>query len=318
MTLPDFLEDDADTLLEIEQAAANAATTPLRKPFQRVLALLVALWPGDDASDAAKAAALRKLNLKRMLDVRDRVEAAILTACVDALDEGIMRGIDQAASAGVRLNDSFKRELPESVRVAARATWDSTKAQVDQGRAKLKQAQTLAQAQEAVTTAGHAINRVESAARWATNKANNEGLKLVSERSKDLVRVWRNERTACVHCLAYAGKAAEEGGYPAGLTFGAKPLHDKPVVSPPLHPNCRCTQWLLHVDAAGAVMAALEREAKRSVLRGWSEPSESNTTRIDAAKRLLASGSTLPKSVKEYARKAVKRGEFPRGRDFPG
>ena len=46
-------------------------------------------------------------------------------------------------------------------------------------------------------------------------------------------------------------------------------------------------------------------------------PSEGNSVRIDAARRLLNEGTNLPKSVKQYAEKSVKRGEFSRGRKPP-
>lgn len=318
MSQPQSLVDNAEALLEIEKAAARKATTPLRKPFQRVLALLISAWPGDDASDEAKAAVIKRLNLGPLLGVTDAVESAILSSSLEALSSGIETGIQQATDSGVPLNDSFKRTLPESVVSAARATGDAIREQVSKARALLRVASTLAEAQQAVSVAGHAINRVEASSRWATNKASNEGLSAVNERSNDLVLIWKNERTACVHCLAYAGRMSNGDGYPGGLTYGDKPLSTERIPSPPLHPNCRCTQYVLHRDVAGAVAKGLVREAKRSVLRGWSVPSESNAVRIYAAKRLLAQGSTLPKSVKDYAARAIRRGEFPRGRQFPG
>lgn len=318
MTQPQSLVDNAEALLEIEKAAAREATTPLRKPFQRVLALLISTWPGDDASDEAKAAVIKRLNLGPLLGVTDTIESIILSSSLEALSSGIETGIQQATDSGVPLNDSFKRTLPELVVSAARATGDAIREQVSKARALLRVAKTLAEAQQAVSVAGQSINRVEAAARWATNKASNEGLSAVNERSNDLVLIWKNERTACVHCLAYAGRIATSNGYPGGLTYGETPLSTERVPSPPLHPNCRCTQYVLHRDVAGPVAKALVREAKRSVLRGWSVPSESNAVRIDAAKRLLAQGSTLPKSVKDYAARAIRRGEFPRGRQFPG
>jgi hypothetical protein len=92
--------------------------------------------------------------------------------------------------------------------------------------------------------------------------------------------------------------------------------------------NCRCEliTWLgpaaLHpVDTAiyhrpelqGNVdlAAAMRREAKRAVLRGWSLPSESEAVRLRGAERLLRAGSGLPKTVEARARKAVKDRHFP-------
>jgi hypothetical protein len=68
---------------------------------------------------------------------------------------------------------------------------------------------------------------------------------------------------------------------------------------------------------------ALRREAERSVLRGDALPSESENVRLHAADRLLArigaaknsrspSGWPVPASVKQRAKRAVKRGAFTR------
>lgn len=128
-------------------------------------------------------------------------------------------------------------------------------------------------------------------------------------------RIWVAERDACVHCLAYAGETAGPGiPFALGLTFGDKPLvlsaHQIPLVSPPLHPHCRCVIQLWD-EADTAVVDALKREAKRSVLRGFSLPSESEGARIRAAARLLAIGAGLPKTVEDRARRAVRAGRFP-------
>jgi hypothetical protein len=121
--------------------------------------------------------------------------------------------------------------------------------------------------------------------------------------------VWVSERDACVDCLAYSGTVSETGQFPTGQTFGSKPIK-KPgkKTSCPLHPNCRCRLRALR-DPSFAT--SLKREAERSVLRGFSLPNESEKRRLDAASRLLADGVNAPASVKAYAAKAVKAGEFP-------
>ena len=77
--------------------------------------------------------------------------------------------------------------------------------------------------------------------------------------------------------------------------------------------NCRCTVEPLR---AQEFADALRREADRSVLRGFSLESESMKVRIDAARRLLADPNLVaPKSVIDFARRAVRNGAFPtRGR----
>lgn len=303
-----------DSLLEIEHDTARKASGPLRKPFRRVLALLIATWPGDDASDDAKRSALRRLNTEALLAPMDAVEAAILSGATEALSQGIDAGAGMALVSAT----PFKRTVDAALEQAARYVRVAARQQVDRGTALLRQAQTLEQAQTALIAASP-IPRVERVARHVTNKASNDGIELVAASDTALVLVWRAERDACVHCLAYQGHSPVRGKYPRNLTFGAKPLKQPGAVrQPPLHPNCRCTQWVIHKDVAEPVRVALLREAKRSILRGWSVESESDKVRVDAAKRLLAKPNGLPKSVQDYARTAVKRGEFKRGRVFPG
>ncbi len=137
--------------------------------------------------------------------------------------------------------------------------------------------------------------------------AGNEGSTAVAD-AAGLATVWVAETNACVHCLAYSGRIAKAGkDFPGGLTYGAKSYYPDPLPHPPLHPNCRCTvEPLRSVEYA----TALRREADRSVLRGFSLESESMGVRIDAAKRLVASGVDAPKTVIQYAERAVKRGKF--------
>lgn len=315
--LPKLFDSNVDTLLELEHTIANKAVKPFMSPFRKVLARLIATWPGDNADQLAKQAALTRLNLELMLMPLGEAENIILTGSLDALVNGIEAGLGMASASGVDLTTPFKRTLPAGVAAQAQGLQRSLRSQVSQARTMLRDAQTLEQAMHAVILASPQA-RVEATARAVTNKASNLGLNAVAESHPDLVQVWRAEPDACVHCLAYQGHQRGWGGYPAGLTFGKKPLSTEPVSEPPLHPNCRCTQWIVHRESAHDIMTGLTREAKRSILRGWSVESESESIRVDAARRLLAKHPDLPKSVQVYARNAVAKGAFARGRDFPG
>lgn len=158
---------------------------------------------------------------------------------------------------------------------------------------------------------GHA-NRVAGSISDAINRAGNEGTTAVAD-AANLSTVWVAETDACVHCLAYSGRVAKPGKtFPGGLTYGKKSYYPNAIETPPRHPRCRCTVEPL---VAKEYAEALRREADRSVLRGFSLPSESMRVRVDAADRLLARGVDAPKSVIAYARRHVKSGEFPtRGR----
>lgn len=317
MALPKLFDDSVDSLLELEHATANKAVKPFLAPFRKVLALLTAIWPGDDADPMAQQAALAKLNLEIMLEPLSTAESIILTGALTALEHGIKAGLSMASTSGVDVTSTFKRELPASVATPVLGLQQSVRARFQQARVLLRAARSLEQAQTAVTLA-YPQPRVEAMARQATNLASNKGLNAVAEADSNLVQVWRAERDACVHCLAYQGHRRMGGGYPAGLTFGKKSIRTERVPEPPLHPNCRCTQWVIHKESAGDIQAGLKREAQRSILRGWSVESENEKIRVDAARRLLAKHPAMPKSVQAYARRAVRNGAFARGKDFPG
>lgn len=153
-----------------------------------------------------------------------------------------------------------------------------------------------------------AANRVRQTTTAEVVSAANLAVRSVAD-GAGLPSVWVAERDACVRCLAYAGKSAAAGeDFPGGLTFGRPPKKKPSALSgPSLHPHCRCFLEPLR-DASYA--EALEREARRSVLRGYSLESETQSVRLDAAKRLLEKGSGAPKSVDAFARKSIKAGAF--------
>lgn len=169
-----------------------------------------------------------------------------------------------------------------------------------------------------VGRANQAVHRLRAAARWSVNRGHADGVRAITD-PLGYGRVWVAERDGCVHCLAYSGKIAMAGGeFPVGLTFGKSPLTwAEELPDPPLHPNCRC-QTIPWLPGHGmAFPEALEREARRSIARGWSLENEAEGVRLDAAERLLARGANLPKTVQERARRAVRLGTFPSGRVPP-
>jgi len=151
-----------------------------------------------------------------------------------------------------------------------------------------------------------AANSTRASVTSSINMSGNDATTLVAD-AADLPTVWVAETDACVECLAYSGLAADPGDlFPGGLSYD-KSYNDEDLEAPPLHPNCRCT-----VEPLGdpSYAEALRREADRSVLRGFSLESEGMATRIRAAKKLIEGGVDAPKSVIDYAKKSVKKGEF--------
>lgn len=193
-------------------------------------------------------------------------------------------------------------------------------------RGKLDAAARAVRDGDAETGAGlasRAVADAEGAARSAANEGLNAGTAVRAARA-GLNLLWVPEVNACLHCLAYAGWVVEPNDpFPAGLTFADKPLPRPdslgPLRWPPLHPNCRCRVRAVDLrpgrppkdlrDRAVSPAAAVAREARRSVLRGWSGYA-SNPAALRAAERLLAAGAGLPKTVEARARRDVKRGEF--------
>lgn len=197
---------------------------------------------------------------------------------------------------------------------AVRSAPDLLKEQVKRARVLLAQANTINQAQQAVQAVEYGVTRVERLNDWA--EVRNQADNVVRSLQSDEKAVWVPERDACVHCLAYAGKARSKDGFPGGLTYGDKPLTTGVVGNPPLHPNCRCELRVVSKSNKD-IQSGLIREAQRSIVRGFSLESEPEGVRLRATKALLAKGVNLPESVKKYGRRSVKQGGYPRGRDVP-
>lgn len=181
---------------------------------------------------------------------------------------------------------------------------------------------TITAVTDALMPAQKAIQVAEQATTYTVNAASTAGIVSVAAHLPDeeVQLVWVAERDACVHCLAYAGEVINmHESFPVNLTYGKKPLVPWPeplwLSGPPLHPNCRCrlSVWLGHAEGAPGptLPEVLKREAQRSILKGWRMETESEGVRLAAADRLLAKGVNAPKSVKNYARTAIKRGKFP-------
>lgn len=143
----------------------------------------------------------------------------------------------------------------------------------------------------------------------AINGSVNQGVEEVARAAGQDV-VWVSERNACVHCLAKSGQVVQPGQRFPTFTYGSRPIETgKGLKRPPLHGWCRCKLEVLNHQSYAD---ALRRESERSILRGFALATESPRVRIEAAERLLEQGTDAPKSVQQYARKAVKSGKFPK------
>lgn len=329
-----LLYGHADEAEALEHEAAAAATLDLRNRMQAVSQWLAARWVAEFGAltieaDPGRLHLLLAELRQRLAGVRLDPTRVLLSWGDRALALGVTQAGDEIGVA-VPLAATLGRDSVAAIGRAAEA--------VD---TRLRQAQRLLtvirgskhdDVMPGLAAAHAAVSDVDRAARWVVNREVNNGSHQVADvLFTDLM--WVAERDACVHCLAYSGVVAAHGQpFPPDLTFGAKPITPWPdgiLERPPLHVNCRCrvTPWIGH-DTEGARTAsipgwhkgqasanvslsdALKREARRSVLKGWSLPSESNYVRLQAADRLLQRGANLPTTVEAQARRAVRTGHF--------
>lgn len=256
--------------------------------------------------------ALRRMLARESPGVRE----SVLKLTAPAIGKDLAAAVGAAWNIGIRDASGLLGTSPKLGALPPKKLVDSARASERFIAAELAKAKALARtgADPLVVMApvNAARTRLEADVATLVNGAGNAGSTAVAD-AAGVATVWIAETNACVECLAYSGRTAGPGKtFPGGLTYGAKSYNPEPVAYPPRHPNCRCT-----VEPLGdeSFAAALRREADRSVLRGFSLESESMKTRVDAAERLLARDPSAPASVKAYARRAVKAGEFPtRGR----
>lgn len=342
-----LLDEHADLILAIELAASAAAVASLVQQLGQIQRTIAVVWistfgaltpPSWTDGPSIRQDGRRRQGLQRLADT-------LIDALQDvsvSVSDPILGFADRAAATSQRqaLTVVGARPAPRTARVSPKlqkviaATDAAVRERIDAaiGLLRNKPPETWQEMTDALAVANQARASAERAAAWAINQAAADAVLGEADRLGGQV-VWVAERDACVACLAYSGQLATPGGsFPVGLTYGDKPLlpwpDPKHLPGPPLHPHCRChlMLWFGHDTAAAAAAlpqgvktahvsypAALRREADRSILRGWSLQSESHRARLRAAERLLAKGKALkaPQSVKDYARRAVRRGGWP-------
>jgi len=286
------------------------------------------------------AAALEQLEETTTARVRDVAQRALASGVTAAALAAVARtvvelvraavraalrlgaGIAEAAARAARRRPrrARRRGRAPAVRVPARLA-RTVPVERDVQAAVGRAAEDLRPAgpEERRRVADRAVRRLEGVAATAVNQAAAAG---AVEAGRQLAAdgvMWVAERDGCLHCQALSGHVMPVGRrFPASVTFGDKPLKWAGFTGlPPRHPRCRCRPRPVWGDVRAA-SSALQREARRSVVRGFSLPSESSAARLRAAERLLRRGAGLPRSVEAYGRDAVRVGRFPRGRMVPG
>lgn len=314
----------AAEILAIEAAAAYAVTAPLR----RELAALGRAANGRQlladmtGTTAAAQAAFARAELAALGAVlTDGTISAILTRYAEqALDTAVT-----AIIAGTGLADTgvvLDAPTLEVIRGAERAAL----AYIQDAVRLLHGAPDPLATRSALATASRAVTSLASTASLAVNGAANTAPYDLAVRN-GMRLLWIAERDACVVCAALSGHLSDPGigeGFDETATFGTTPAPDvwppgMPLLRPPRHINCRCqiVVWEGSRPGEQTLPDRLQHEARRSILKGWSRPSESQRVRLKAAHRLLAEGGGgLPQSVQEEAARSVARGRF-RSRTVP-
>lgn len=335
---------DDEAALAFELRAARQVTVELRKAATAFSAWLLLFYARQAAPDgtltpaqqqqlrAAADAGLAALSV----DVAVRTTAAVLAATGLTIrqEKTVLaeHGIDAATLDVVHADPVLLHAGRDTARILDAAVADARHFATVAPLASASDVQVLA------AKAGGTVSRVERQVRFVTNRAINQTtLEIVkaaapepavpqmseaprSERLRltppGMRVVWWAERDACLACQALSGQVADpsEGvGFDEFATFG-KPGSapdvwppGMPLMSPPRHNNCRCRLRIISANNI-SIPEALQREAQRTVARGWSDY-DSKRQRLSAADRLLAH-SALPKTVNARARADVQRGAF--------
>jgi hypothetical protein len=309
-----LLDVQADEVIAAERAAARVAAAGIRAALGRLTREITHLWllvVGDLDTAATPGqrdtlnARLRPLFAALAVDPRPD----LTRAAEHALGLGVTHAMQQAGGEFV---DADRLLLPHEVEAVIGRLPGRIRGQVDQGLTAAAAAERYTDLAAAADLAGRAAARAEANARWVVNRSVAAGTQHAAGQL-GLQAVWRAERNACLRCTSYAGAVNTGGGFLPVRNYTDRPLDL--ITRPPAHPSCRCQLCLWSPAWRGPgpgddLPAALAREARRSVVKGWSLPSESEAARLRAARRLLESGAGLPKTVVAEGRTAVRRGRF--------
>lgn len=307
---------DLARVMAVPELEALAAVTA--RVFRRLRGLYVLLFGSISAKPSPSTVERRRSSAP---DKRTEIKPSQSTidfpqVWTDAVDNGLTEIIDAMDAATDAVHAAEPRaEVAKPLR--------ERKAKM---RAALKPAEVAKRGFISVQVAARQPEHLETAVRGAVSNVLVEDARTAAHaearrRGDGWVLIWVPERDACVICTRLAGEHVQPGGaFNLALTYGAHnptPWHDTEdadtLTGPPRHPFCRCELHVIHVSGLSSARDALQREARRSIAKGWALPSEGGSVRVKAAKRLLARGPGLPKTVvAETARRLKKPATFVR------
>lgn len=324
-----------DAIRDLEDATIEEAVDGLSDAFTKMAHDTTRQWTrlfggpraqaGDDQLLERILRAVREAIGRLMGGLGQRASTALDKALSPAVRLGMTQGAQVLSMLTGRRTDAHAARPSRTLRRAAHALHDLVGEQHRSAlvllKAKLVRRLGLTGALAAIGRARGVVGRLNAAIAHTVNEAVNEGI-AEQIRKSGAKKVWVSERDACVTCAAYAGHVvAVDEDFPAGLSWDPNQRgRTEAIATPPRHPHCRCRiaawddDWA--VPGVPPLPEVLQREARRSIARGWSLPTESGAARIRAARELLRTGARLPKSVAEFAADAVRAGRFT-DRTFP-
>lgn len=326
--------EQTDAVRDLEDDIASRALGDLDARFAVLAQRSITAWVtafGGVRAEAQDPGVLRRIlaavraAIRRLLGpLSSRAQGALEDALVDAVLLGARQHAAFVEEASGRRTRPVSTRPSRGLRRRAAAIADAVNERRDRALAILRpnRVHRWSDVQTGIGTARSAVPAVRTHITTVVNEAVNEAAQAAIDQHGEK-KVWIAERDACVNCAAYAGLTAAPGAaFPAGLSWDPNQAgrDERELDGPPKHPNCRCriAAWddAWEQEGVPTFPDVLRREARRSVARGWSLPTESGAARIRAARELLRTGAGLPKSVEEFAARAIRVGRFA-DRTFP-
>lgn len=320
--------EQTDEVRALEDRIAARALGGIDARFDILTRRSITAWVaafGRVQAEASNPGVLRRILAAIRAAIR-RLLGPLSARAEEALSEALL----EAMRLGARQHAAFLDEAtgqdrrPVSVRPSRRlrnrvsAVAEAVAERRDRALAMLRpgRVRRWTDAQTGIAVARSATSAVRTHITTVVGEAVNEATQAAIDHT-GAKKLWVAERDACVNCAAYAGlTVATDAQFPAGLSWdpNQRGRRTEAVDAPPLHPYCRCrvVAWQDAWAQEGVISMpdAMRREARRSIARGWSLPTESGAARIRAARELLRTGAGLPRSVEEVARLAVAAGRF--------
>lgn len=322
--------------LDLEEAAATAASGPINETLKQVLSWAHVEWirrfgkPRVQHDDADFRAYVGELaDRLSLVNIGGDATNTILRFARQARRMGIAQGFAESGAVPTDVPDTLDPDT--HLRIARAVTAARSKTELASAMVGTLQRGSFVTVNRAIAPAQQAANIVHRTARTVVNEELNNGLSAVNDEIGGRL-LWIAERDACVQCLALSGHFAVDGVFDWRLSFDKAyppvgPDGKETVLNgPPRHVNCRCrvTPWLGHdtvaaqdvthdwqgaiadAQAAGdqVAVAAAHKAAQAAMA---SASTDMPTVLRREAERSILNGYALPSESEAARRRAADR-----------